>query len=134
MKLRAPSPTLALKRPGGPGSVKAKQAVNVLETRSVMKREKDGDETVTWEKSSAQQVASVETASGFSGISGVSLGLTIPGPRGSYKVARIDVSCYLPHGPSDAEAKAAIERASNICSERLGDDADEIVKSLEDPG
>lgn len=131
MKLRAPSPIIAAKRPARAGSVRATASPGrVLETRTVVKKEKDGTETPVWEKSASQEVPT-PAVNGIGGISGVALGLTIPGPSGSYRMARVDVSCYLPHGPSDAEAKAAIARASEICSERLGAEAEEAVAALE---
>lgn len=68
-----------------------------------------------------------DSYSGYAnGVSGVSQGLTIPGPPNSYWSARVEVSCFLPHGPTDEDAKVAIERASNIVQGALSDEALEI--------
>ena len=64
--------------------------------------------TVTTEKAVGKNVVSSEstqhdfmpTPAGPWGVSGMAHGVTIPGPQGSYRMARIDVACYLPHGPS----------------------------------
>lgn len=101
-----------------PGAVVAQSGVT---------RRDGGKETVVISR--PPKIQAIETSvTGASGVSGIAMGLTIPGPEKSYMTARIDVFCSLPHGPSDEESKSAIDRASNIVQERLEVESKEIAE------
>ena len=57
---------------------------------------------------------------------GLSMGVTIPGPRGTYMSARIDAHCYLPCGTSKAEIDSAYARAADLIQERLEQDSQTV--------
>ena len=61
---------------------------------------------------------------------GVSIGLTIPGPSGSYMAARVDAWCTLPCHPDEIEA--AYERATGYVQARLVVDAQEVKQFFRD--
>ena len=65
---------------------------------------------------------------GKTGISGVAYGLTIPGPPNSYMSARVDVSCFLPHGPTTDDAVETFGKAAAIVQKQLETHAAEIVE------
>ena len=56
---------------------------------------------------------------GVSGISGVQMGMTFPGPKNSFKSARAEISVYLPHGPTIEDAREAIRQAKILVDEEL---------------
>lgn len=60
------------------------------------------------------------------GIVGVSQGLTIPGPKGSYAAARVDVSVYMPCGAD----KASVERVLASCKEVVDDHLDRMAEEV----
>lgn len=78
------------------------------------------------------EVLDIKDCGTNTGVSGLALGLTIPGQKGSYWSARVDVSCYLPHGPSDKDATNAIDRATSIVSAALEKEAAEVQSFFAD--
>jgi hypothetical protein len=118
--LKLPIPVRNLK-----GSPRLEGAPGTLTHKlSVTHRKQDGTEDVKLDHSDSQTVPQ-GLINGPLGISGVSFGLTIPGPEKSYMAARIDAICYLPHGPTDQDAKAAMQRAAALVQEQLELDARE---------
>lgn len=65
------------------------------------------------------------------GTSGVSTGLTLPGPPRSYVVGRIEVSVHLPHGPSAEESKKALAVAVHLAQARLAKEAKLLAEYLD---
>lgn len=105
---------------------KVRMPGNLVATRAkINNRTKPPTVMMSGEKT--QPVATPDLTGIATGVSGVSMGLTIPGPQGSYMAARIDVACYLPHGPSDAEAQAAIARSVELVQRQLEEDAKAIT-------
>lgn len=82
-------------------------------SKAIIRRERDGEETVI--EQTLDRIPSEPQGSG-QGIVGVSQGLTIPGPKGSYMAARVDVAVYLPCANSVEDA----QRVLGVCKE-LGD-------------
>ena len=63
-------------------------------------------------------------------IAGINLGVTVPGPPNSYMSARIDVFGYVPAIPTDEGMRAALERITAICQERLELEVEEANKAM----
>ena len=61
---------------------------------------------------------------------GISLGLTIPGPRNSYMVARVDVACYLPCENNDDDIRETYKHADALIQEVLEEQVTEIKTTL----
>ena len=106
-----PSDTLKLVRRGGSGQ--ATVTLKKIYTDRWTKEETELEKHVTTQK------LKVPTIQGPAGISGVSYGLTIPGPKNSYMTARIDVAVYLPHGEGADAARRAVEKAAELVQEKL---------------
>jgi hypothetical protein len=58
---------------------------------------------------------------------GLSMGLTIPGPRGSYASARIDIWATIPCHADDQSVKDAYERVGNLVEEELTKNSGTII-------
>lgn len=118
------------RRPLGAGPAPAKVAVKglIASNRQIVRKERDNTETVLEE---AGQVDNLEADSpAHTGMAGINLGLTIPGPKGSYMTARIDVFGYVPALPSDEGMRAGFARISNLAQERLEMEVDEAREAL----
>jgi hypothetical protein len=50
---------------------------------------------------------------------GVTVGLTIPGPRQSYMMARVDAHCTLPCEANEESVNRAFEKATELAQARL---------------
>jgi hypothetical protein len=119
-----------------PPMPKLKQATTatmgqVNSSTSISHRARDGSENQVHEHQSVK-AASAEEIEGPAGMSGVGLGLTLPGPQGTYLMARIDAFCYFPHANNDDAAKGAMKRASDLVQEQLqaeAAEANEFFKS-----
>lgn len=105
------------------------QTAGVTATQTYERRERDGTKTVLKEKFADDRLepAKEEQAARVS----IALGATLPGPELSFMSARVDVSCSLPCGTSDAAIKAAFERASTLVQERLELEGAEVQEEFD---
>jgi len=115
-------PTLGAKTP--PRAIQGK----VQSSTTLVRKDRDGDEQELRSDHSVVEVPGV-TGSGL-GTVGCSLGLTIPGPRGSYMSARADVWVYLPTDGSEESSRQVAEKARTIAQEALDEAAQVAVAYL----
>lgn len=97
-------------------------------SRQIVRTEKDRTEKVLDEATAVESLA--HDSPDHTGLTGINLGLTIPGPKNSYMTARIDVFAFVPAVPTDEGMKAALERVSNLAQERLELEVDEAKEAL----
>lgn len=99
---------------------------SVLAQRTVTHKAKDG---------SVSDLLPTQTTTGMvgklkiaNGAAGMGLRLTIPGPKGTYASATVEVWCELPTDGSLEGTRVAHEQASDYLQQRLAEESNEIHK------
>lgn len=112
----------------GPGLALSKITGGMIASRQIVKREKDKTESVVDEQADTRPI---NGNIGEDGLVGMSLGITLPGPKNSYMAARIDVICYLPtHTKTDEQVKRTFKRVEDLVQEELEKQVDEAKQAL----
>lgn len=94
-----------------------------------IEKKKNGEEKPVSFRSSQEAVPMGEDAG--PAIVGMSQGLTLPGPKNSYMVARVDVWCSLPSKTDDESIKKTQDRITLLLDKRLEHEAGVIRKFFE---
>jgi len=96
-----------------------------LSTQASLTKKEKGKQTVLKDET---QTKHIDTNGDVSASVGLSMGLTIPGPKGSFASARIDVSVSIPCGAGDADVKNAYIRAGNLVQDELESSSQQIIE------
>lgn len=123
-------PVPKLKGPSGAGLTRAlpRQTGQLIASRQIVKKERDQTETVIDEAANVEVLPADSPK--HTGVTGINLGITIPGEKGSYMTARIDVFGYVPAIPTNEGMKSGFKRISDLCQERLELEVDEAKVAL----
>lgn len=104
------------------GAAKANPG-QVTGSYAVTKKEQDGSTTTLHEGHSSAAIVQPGEA-----MAGVGMGLTIPGPAGTYTAARVDAYCYLPCQPTNEGVREAMAQASELVQQQIESDAKEVQR------
>ena len=122
------APTAIVGRPASESPALPPSRPGIVRTVVVRSARGNAPEEILEDKGTFHEVPNLAPATGPWAKVGVSLGYTIPGPKGSYLSARIDAHVELPCAPFENEVKAAQAMGTSYCKEWLDGESAAVTK------